>query len=84
MDWMSRVQGGQKNACTTGLKSLASDSNYNWQPVTCGVAQWLRLGLIPLDIFINNLNEGMECTFSKLASDTKLEAAANVLEGRAG
>lgn len=84
MDWTSRVQSGQKKACTTGFKSLASDSNYNWQPATRGVTQRLILELIPSDMFIHKLTEGMQRTVSRSADDTKWEAAADVREGRAG
>lgn len=84
MDWTRRVQSGQRKACTTGFKSLAGDSNYNWQPVTWGVTQRLILELIPSDIFINKLTKEIQCTASKSANDTKLEAPADMLEGRAG
>ncbi|KAJ7408725.1 hypothetical protein WISP_118864 [Willisornis vidua] len=35
-----------------------------------------------LNIFVNGMSSGIECTFSKSHSDTKLSSAADMLEGR--
>ncbi|GAB0175938.1 cAMP-dependent protein kinase inhibitor alpha [Grus japonensis] len=53
-----------------------------WRTVTSGILQELVLGLALFNIFVSDMDSGIECTLTKFANNTKLCGVVETLEGR--
>ncbi|PKU42637.1 rna-directed dna polymerase from mobile element jockey-like [Limosa lapponica baueri] len=73
--WMKWLDGNTQRIVFNG-------SMFKWNSVMSDVPQGLVLGPVSFNIFVGNIDSGIECTLSKFADNTKLCGMVDLLQGR--